>query len=339
MIDSIPTAPTEFGDMMRIALYICGGSVAVVVLFLVFIAVLRRLIGGKQQDGHFKKTNPNEGKLILVVGRLGSGKTGYAVHRAASLAKKNNLPVYSNANLRPDWPVLASWVDLDALPRDVWDQHPGIIVLDELHMWLSSDRTLQDTDDLREAVELLSYARKRGWTIIATTQAKTRVHTTFRQLVAEYIRVSKWIDGVIHLASLFDIDTEREEWHVYSVFSPMRGGYNTRAEVTPLWKSVSGGNARKQASRSSRTPAVVHGLPGSGGSADLPPVVTGASTIPNGFGGILETTTTVDVSLGGHDSPLVTAGRGAGAGPEDRGVMAPSFFDLVEYHDRFNGGK
>lgn len=204
-------------------------------------------------SGDFVQENPNEGRIVYITGWLGSGKTAYAVMRAEKFAKQGlsgKLPIYSNAvhelrnaeggyDVRPmkeGWNILRNWQDLQALVLDDFGQHPGVIVLDEIHLWLSSATTLMDKDDLREAAELLSYARKRGWVVLATSQGRLKVHTSFRELVTEYVQAKPYIKGRLHRVILADIDTGRPIAGVaYSLYSPRRAKYNTRAEVTPLW--------------------------------------------------------------------------------------------------------
>jgi hypothetical protein len=189
--------------------------------------------------------NPDEGRIILVVGRLGAGKTAYAVKRARGFGRMWRLPVVANAPLREDWGVVQSWEQLATLP-------PAVLLLDEVHLWLPSMTGLMPKEQMRLAVELLSFARKRGWTIVATTQAVTRVHTSFRQLMTELVQVRPLVDGFVHAAALMEVESPyRPIWNVYSVFRPRAGRYDTRAAVEPLWAgSLSSGRG------DSREPAV-----------------------------------------------------------------------------------
>lgn len=178
--------------------------------------------------------NPDEGRIILVVGRLGAGKTAYAVKRARGFARMWRLPVVANAALRPDWATVRSWEGLAECP-------PGVVLLDEVHLWLPSMTGLMPKDQLRLAVELLSFARKRGWTVVATTQATTRVHTAFRQLMTELVQVRPLVDGFVHRASLLEVEPPfRPVWNWYSLYRPRAGGYDTRAAVVPLWSGSLG---------------------------------------------------------------------------------------------------
>src|SRR5690606_11296911 len=59
-----------------------------------------------------KRSNWHEGRVILIFGRLGAGKTAYAVHRAVRLARSQRLPLIANAPVRPDVHLLRSWDDI-----------------------------------------------------------------------------------------------------------------------------------------------------------------------------------------------------------------------------------
>lgn len=182
-----------------------------------------------------KRSNPAEGRCTLVVGRLGSGKTSYAVHRALRHARRWRLPVYANAAIRDDCGLLQDWSDLRRLELDDVGRHPAVIVLDELHLWYPSATGLMPKERLQEAFELLSYARKRGWTIFATSQAPTRVHTGYRQIMTELLRVHALAEGFVHKVAAIDPDTGDQILGFTGMFNPRRARYNTRAEVVPLW--------------------------------------------------------------------------------------------------------
>lgn len=214
-----------------------------------------------------RRRNPDEGKCIQAIGRLGDGKTSYVVGRATALAVQNRLPIYANAAIRPDATVLRSWSELDALPLcvelgisdcvngcDASDPeagcHPAVLILDELHLWYPSSTTLMPKEQQQQAFELLSYARKRGWTVFATTQGPSRIHTGWRNLITENVRCRRIIGrGRFHQASLVDNDKpEKVIFPWYGWFRPRRIRYNTRAEVKPLWKRTGRSEARARPS-------------------------------------------------------------------------------------------
>lgn len=236
------------------------GRVVQVLVVLVVFGVLVRvwLEVGRRRMGRplpeplplGRRTNWQEGRQILIYGRLGAGKTALAMQRAVKLARSLRVPLVSNAPVRDDAVVLRSWADLadlelcfeagDGCRNDSPDHRcpgcaPAVILLDEVHLWLPSQPGLMPTDQVRDAIHLLSFARKRGWTVIATTQYPTRVSTQFRYLCTEMIEVRPFSQGVVHYIRQIDPDTGKQVLGFAGVFFPRRGRYNHRAEVEPLW--------------------------------------------------------------------------------------------------------
>lgn len=204
-----------------------------------------------------RRTNWQEGRCVLVFGRLGSGKTALVMQRAVRFARRHRLPLIANADVRADAVVLRNWDELDELTlctaggpdgsgvdhcaNDISNGakcpgcHPGVIVLDEIHMWLPSQAGLMPNEQVRKAVHTLSYARKRGWLIFATTQYPTRVSTQFRYMCTEMLETRAFSQGLVHWIKSIDPDTGKQILGFAGLFFPRRARYNTRAEVTPLW--------------------------------------------------------------------------------------------------------
>lgn len=217
---------------------------------------------------------------MLVYGRLGAGKTSYVMKRAIAHARSQKLPLIANAPVYPGVHRLRGWQDLDALElcqdagrsecvngchiirEDEYDDdrigcHPAVIVLDELHLWYPSQTSLMPADDMQDAFELISYARKRGWSIYATTQYPTRVHTGYRQVLTELVQVYPISKGVLHAGKLIDPDTQEILLPFTGAFSPRRVRYNTRAEVRPLWRARRRPGARGERGRAGGAAAAV----------------------------------------------------------------------------------
>lgn len=224
-----------------------------------------------------RRSNFMEGRQVLVYGKLGAGKTAMVMQRAVKFARRHRLPLIANAPVREDAIVLRSWDDLAALPlcsttaaelearRELlegleprviedWLNRstpcvnatsdwgcpgctPGVLVLDEVHLWLPSQNGLMPTEVVRSAIHLLSYARKRGWLIFATTQYPTRVSTQFRYLCTEMIEVRAFSQGIVHYCRTIDPDTGKQILGFAGMFFPRRARYNHRAEVEPLWST------------------------------------------------------------------------------------------------------
>lgn len=244
-----------------------GATVAVVaVWWLWWVWSCRRMASSLPEPLPLgRRQNWQEGRVILVYGRLGSGKTALVMQRAVKFARANRLPLIANAAVRPDVQVLRSWADLGALQlctdvagrkcvNDMGERpcpgcSPGVIVLDEVHLWLPSQAGLMPADQVREAIHLLSYARKRGWLVLATTQYPTRVSTQFRYNCTEMIEVKPFSQGFVHYQRVMDPDTGKPILGFAGVFNPRKARYDSRAEVLPLWslddgKGVPGGRAR-----------------------------------------------------------------------------------------------
>lgn len=230
-----------------------------------------------------RRTNPQEGRCILIVGRLGSGKTSYAMHRAVRQARRWRLPLYANAPVRPDARVLKDWNALDCVElcqdrgrkpcrnrcheRDTRGCAPAVIVLDELHLWYPSSQSISPGKEaMQDAFRLLSFARKRGWTVYATSQNTTRVHTGFRQLLTELLVVRPVMEGLWHTVGSYDPDTQKPILKVCGGFNPRRARYDTRAEVEPLW----GAGDRSELARPAPAPSADTSRP-NGRSSEWPP--------------------------------------------------------------------
>lgn len=138
------------------------------------------------------------GRIELVIGRLGAGKTTWAALRARHLATFTGRQLATTGIGWPrPWLSVSSFDELFAL-RD------AVLVLDEVHLMLPSSRGMLEKDTERELLRFLSLARKRGLDVIGTTQAWTRVATHYRQLVTTAWVCRPHRRGVLHCATGFD---------------------------------------------------------------------------------------------------------------------------------------
>jgi hypothetical protein len=138
------------------------------------------------------------GRIELVIGRLGAGKTTWAALRAQRLARATDRKLCTNGH---DWPAPWNCIDsFDALEslRDV------VFVWDELHLMLPSSKGLLGKDEERFLIRWLSLCRKRGIDVIGTTQAWTRCATHYRQLVTTVWVAEPVNRGKLHRAIGFD---------------------------------------------------------------------------------------------------------------------------------------
>lgn len=167
------------------------------------------------------------GRVELVVGRLGSGKTSWAGIRVRELALQTKRPIAcTGIDWGDDWTSITSMEDLDAL-RD------HVLLWDEVHLWAPSSRgSLGSKEHEMALLRVLSLARKRGLCVVGTTQAYTRVATHVRQLVTSVWTPRAVLPGRLHKVSW---DTPPEDGSdaigIDRWYRPARGRIPTTAEV------------------------------------------------------------------------------------------------------------
>jgi len=111
--------------------------------------------------------------LIVIegyVGLPGSGKTYTIVELALKEAKSR--PVFSN------FPIAHENVHLYG-PDDVLDLPPGLIIMDEAHLYMPARGSLQLP---MSWLALFSQTRKRGWDLLWSTQHENRVDRVLRDV-------------------------------------------------------------------------------------------------------------------------------------------------------------
>jgi hypothetical protein len=198
------------------------------------------------------------GRVELVIGRLGAGKTTWASLRAKHLAKGSGCfvpgkpaevdhPGYPYGWAYPEgtgpedrhdralattgqgwpepWVTVSSWSDLFSL-RDC------VVVVDEIHLLAPSTKGLLTPDVERRFISWLSKCRKRGVCVLGTTQAWTRVATHYRQLVGTVWLCEPVKPGRLHRATAHYPPDEggTEAWSP-QWFRPARAQIPTNASV------------------------------------------------------------------------------------------------------------
>lgn len=135
------------------------------------------------------------GRVELVIGRLGYGKTTFAAERCDELARKTKRQLATTGiGWGKPWDVTVdSFEALEGL-RD------AVLLLDEIHLWSPSVRGLVNGDYEKRLLKAFSLLRKRGVCVVGTTQARTRVSTHVRQLVTTEWYPKPVIPGVLHRA-------------------------------------------------------------------------------------------------------------------------------------------
>ncbi len=138
--------------------------------------------------------------VYSVEGKLGTGKTKFAVWRAQE-ALQQGRRVASNVDLKP-WllapyarrptymriPDKPTHVDLEALghgnPESYDEDRNGVMLLDELGTWLNS-RSFQDKSRAG-LIDWLIHARKHGWDVYLIVQSADMIDRQVREALIEH---------------------------------------------------------------------------------------------------------------------------------------------------------
>lgn len=132
------------------------------------------------------------GRVELVVGRLGAGKTTWAAKRARELARGSGRTL---ATTGMGWG--SEWVDVPDLDTLV-QLRDAVLLMDEIHLWSPSVRGVVNKEYEMALLRTFSMLRKRGICVVGTTQAYTRVSTHVRQLVTSVWWPGMIIPGTLH---------------------------------------------------------------------------------------------------------------------------------------------
>lgn len=132
------------------------------------------------------------GRVELVVGRLGAGKTSWAGVRVRELGRASGRPIATTGiGWGDEWTEVSSLEALDAL-RD------HVLLWDEIHLWCPSVRGMANKVHQAQLLKVLSLARKRDLCIVGTTQAYTRVGTEVRHLCSSTWWPQALVPGYLH---------------------------------------------------------------------------------------------------------------------------------------------
>lgn len=189
--------------------------------------------------------------VYSVEGKLGTGKTKFAVWRAAE-ALAAGRRVASNVDLKPE--LLAPYVarpayvripdkptafDLEAVghgnPGSYDEDRNGVMLLDELGTWLNS-RAFQDASRAK-LIDWLIHARKHGWDVYLIVQDSSMIDKQVREALIEYqcrcIRADKLRVPVIGwlLSCLPGVSGYLPRMHLVTA----RLGYGVNAVVAQRW--------------------------------------------------------------------------------------------------------
>ena len=152
-----------------------AGAAAVAVA-LVLVVVLRALIVVKTR----RLSRSTAGRVVGVVGQMGTGKS-YAAVKMAAERLSLGVDVYSNFSMNvPDewegtWRPFSSWLQFASI-RD------AVVIIDEAHLYAPSYAHARFPQPARTA---LAFARKNGLDVYWISQHEDRVNRTLRDLTNE----------------------------------------------------------------------------------------------------------------------------------------------------------
>lgn len=134
------------------------------------------------------------------IGRPGSGKTYTLTERALRTAARGR-PVFTNYDVRGCYRFG---------PKDLLDLPPGLIVIDEAHLWLPARGAMQlPMSWLAE----LSQTRKNGWDLLWAAQHETRVDRVLRDVTSWMYLSKAWFPTPAGRPRLFSVSCwEPEEF-------------------------------------------------------------------------------------------------------------------------------
>lgn len=116
-----------------------------------------------------------------LVGRPGSGKTYELTRRVLEAADKDRIVFANYAVKHPNVYLFT--------PDQLLDLPPGLVVIDEAHLWFPSRMSLKLPMSWLAGI---SYVRKNGWDLLLSTQHETRLDRAVRDVCAWMHLCSAW---------------------------------------------------------------------------------------------------------------------------------------------------
>jgi len=177
------------------------------------------------------------GRVELVIGRLGTGKTTWSALRARHLSQVCGIGADGSQRTQPrqlattgiGWP--RPWLSVGSF-EELFSLRNAVLVIDEVHLILPSTRGMLEKDDEKKLLKFLSMARKANVDVIGTTQALTRVATHYRQLVTTVWVCGVHKRGVLHVATGFDpVEDGGAQCQPRQYYRPSVAGIPTTATV------------------------------------------------------------------------------------------------------------
>jgi KaiC/GvpD/RAD55 family RecA-like ATPase len=256
-------SPTPAPTVGHLATSIGLPFLAIVAFFFVLVLVVVHLPERRRHTKPGAPARGGSGRVVGVVGRMGSGKSYFAV-RMAYRRLRSGCRVVTNFSMRLPDELAANWSQFRG-----WDQfadlEDAIVIIDEAHLYAPSHLPLALPQVARWK---LSQARKFGLDVYWISQHEDRVARILRDLTQYIYLCTAWFDHLIFTAKGFEPEKLRrkgkhgETMHldrkVYFFRSSVANLYDT-LQILEIDQYVDDGtiNGRdRQATRSIRRPAV-----------------------------------------------------------------------------------
>lgn len=177
------------------------------------------------------------GRMELVIGRLGAGKTTWGALRCRRLANASGRALWTTGQPGQDqvtgvdqvWPEI--WSNISSFEQ-MEDLRSVVVLWDEIHLMLSGSKGLLGRDHERFLIRWLSLCRKREICVVGTTQSWTRCATHYRQLVTTVWRATPIERGKLHRAIAYDPPEDGGKQALPAQwFGPAAAGIPTNASV------------------------------------------------------------------------------------------------------------
>lgn len=184
------------------------------------------------------------------VGRPGSGKSYTLTARAIELARRGR-PVFANYPIDHE----NCWT---FTPEQLLDLPPGVIVIDEAHLWFPARQSLKLPASW---LAMLSQTRKNGWDLLWCAQHEARVDRVIRDVSSWQWLCSAWLqrDGhpLFFKATSYEPEffrkPKRNMVTRWRLFDPVvANAYDTFAKMTSAEHLISDDDVYAQASSGER---------------------------------------------------------------------------------------
>lgn len=172
------------------------------------------------------KSSIRPGSVVGIVGRMGSGKSYFAVRMAYNLLKTGGADVASNFTMRLDQAGVKGEHTL-LCGEDVWDQiatlqgklnedgrtrRPLVVIIDEAHNVAPASQSFKFPVAARWK---LSMGRKFGIAVVWISQHEDRVNKTIRDLTNAIYVCNAWFDHLAFSAKGYEPEKmRRKDQHI-----------------------------------------------------------------------------------------------------------------------------